>query len=306
MKKLSWKTILYRICNFLFSFSLETFKLILGTLCFYGIIGIQIISNRSLLPISNQEELSQLMFYLVMDSSIILLFCNLLTEFGTRKNIGKANYRIIILMDVIYIVVSTALLNNPNSFELYNFVMKYMIPYILVSLLLIYMLSGCVLSALTYAPNTATERYSTSYKMTGTDVQVDTIIKDEVKDISYTLSTASLDEVEFINALLQMLEENPSLPIYCRVDGEIIDDNELCKIGRLKTYKAPQIDAYSVAFDDKIIIMSDGDYDIWFNDLFGDEPLPNIDSDNIYEYKKKRVDAAVDWQKVILLEIYTP
>lgn len=302
MKKISWKTILYGICNFLFNFSLETIKLIIGILCFFGIIGMQMISNRALLLVSNREELSQLMFYLVMGPSIILLFCNLLTEFGTRKNVGKANYRILILMDVIYIVVLTALLNNPNSFELYNFAMKYMIPYILVSLLLIYVLSRCVLSAL----ETATERYSTSYKVMGTAVQVDTVIKDELKDISYTLSTNSLDEVEFINALLQMLEENPSLPIYCRVDGEIIDDNELCKIGRLKTYKAPQIDAYSVAFDDKIIIMSDGDYDIWFNDLFGDEPLPNIDSDNIYEYKKKRVDAAVDWQKVILLEIYTP
>lgn len=301
MKKISWKTILYGICNFLFNFSLETIKLIIGILCFFGIIGMQIISNRAFLPILNREELSRLMFYLVMDSSIILLFCNLLTESGTRKNVGKANYRILILMDVIYIVVSTALLNNPNSFELYNFAMKYMIPYILVFLLLIYLLSRCVLSAL----ETATERHSISYKITGTAVQVDTIIKDEVKDISYTMSTNSLDEVEFINALLQMVEENPSLPIYCRVDGEIINDNELCKIGRLRTYRAPQIDAYSVVFDDKIIIMSDGDYDIWFNDLFGDEPL-NIDSDNIYEYKKKRVDAAVDWQKVILLEIYTP
>lgn len=301
MKKISWKTILYGICYFLYNFSLETVKLIAVIMCIFGFAGILRALNHAV-PYP-YEELSQLIALAATASSLVLLLYNNMTISITGKRFKKTNY-LLISMDVIYIVVSGTLLYNPNSFDLYNLVVN--VPYIVVPLLLICMLSAYGLSALTYASNTTTERYSTSYKMTGTDVQVDTVIKDEVKDISYTLSTNSLDEVGFVNTLLQMLEENPSLPIYCRVDGEIIDDNELCKIGRLKTYKAPQIDAYSVAFDDKIIIMSDGDYDIWFNDLFGDEPLPNIDSDNIYEYKKKRVDAAVDWQNVILLEIYTP
>lgn len=290
-----------KICKVLNIVSHEMFALIQaflitwGFFFFFMLCDYDLSSHSTIAPIESDYVPS--VFYIALIADFFVLCINIfyLAQSEVVTTLPRKKYILNLIIDIIYTFLISLLMfvKFPIRHGLFgNFIMT----------CAVLIITNWVTSAIIDATNTPD--YSTSFKITGTDVQVDTVIHDEVKDTSLTLSTNSLDEVEFINTLLQMLKENPSLPIFCRVDGEIIDDNELCKIGRLRTYRAPQIDAFSVAFEDKIIIMSDDDYDIWFQDLFGDEHLPNID--NIYDYKKKRVDAAVDWQKVILLEIYTP
>lgn len=292
-----------KICKVLNTVSHEIFTLIQAFLITWGFFFFLILcdydisSHSTIAPIESDYVPS--VFYIALIANFFVLCINIfyLAKSEVVTTLPRKKYILNLIIDIIYTFLISLLMfvKFPIRHGLFgNFIMT----------CAVLIITNWVTSAIIDATNTPDERYSTSFKMTGTDVQVDTVIHDEIKDTSLTLSTTSLDEVEFINTLLQMLKENPSLPIFCRVDGEIIDDNELCKIGRLRTYRAPQIDACSVAFENKIIVKSDGDYDIWFQDLFGDEHLPDID--NIYEYKKKRVDAAVDWQEVILLEIYTP
>lgn len=292
-----------KICKVLNTVSREIFTLIRAFLitwgfCFFFMLCDYDYLSQSTITLIESDYVSCVLNIALL-ANICVLCINIfyLTKSEVVTTLPRKKYILNLVTDIIYTFIILLPVKFPIGQELFgNFI----------TICAVLIITNCVTSAIIDATNTSDVRYSTSFDVTGSDVQVDAVIKDEVKDISYTLSTNSLDEVEFINTLLQMLKENPSLPIFCRVDGEIIDDNELCKIGRLRTYRAPQIDACSVAFEDKIIVKSDGDYDIWFQDLFGDENLPGIDSDNMHEYKKKRVDAAVDWQEVILLEIYTP
>ena len=290
-----------KICKVLNTVSREIFTLIRAFLitwgfCFFFMLcDYDYLSQSTITLIESDYVSCVLNIALIANFFVLCINIFYLAKSEVVTTLPRTKYILNLVTDIIYTFIILLPVKFPIGQELFgNFI----------TICAVLIITNWVTSAIIDATNTADERYSISFDVTGTDVQVDAVIKDEVKDIFYTLSTNSPDEVEFINALIQMLNENPSLPIFCRVDGEIIDDNELCKIGRLRPYGAPQIDACSVAFEDKIIIMSDDDYDNWFQDLFGDEHLPNID--NIYDYKKKKVDAAVDWQKVILLEIYTP
>lgn len=291
-----------KICKVLYTVSHEMFALIQAFLITWGFFFFLMLcdydySSHSAITLIESDYASSV-FNIALIANFFVLCINIfyLAKSEVVTTLPRKKYILNLVIDIIctFSISLLMFVKFPIRGLFGNFIMT----------CAVLIITNWVTSAFIDATNTPDERYSASFDVTGTDVQIDTVIHDEVKDISYTLSTTSLDEVEFINTLLQMLKENPSLPIFCRVDGEIIDDNELCKIGRLRTYRAPQIDACSVAFEDKIIVKSDDDYDIWFQDLFGDEHLPNID--NIYDYKKKKVDAAVDWQKVILLEIYTP
>ena len=214
-----------KICKVLNTISHEIFTLIQAFLITWGFFYFLMLcdydcsSQSTITPIESDYVSSVFNIALIANFCVLCINIFYLAKSEVVTTLPRKKYILNLVTDIIYTFLIALLMfvKFPIRHGLFgNFIMT----------CAVLIITNWVTSAIIDATNTPDERYSTSFKMTGTDVQVDTAIHDEIKDTSLTLSTTSLDEVEFINTLLQMLKENPSLPIFCRVDGEIIEDRK--------------------------------------------------------------------------------
>lgn len=116
---------------------------------------------------------------------------------------------------------------------------------------------------------------------------------------------------EWVEKLIRLMQENPDLPIKCKVDSEIVaEDGYAWWLGQFDTKHDPEIDEYSTNTDDKLFLKSDEDYTEWFEHFFDYEDydygdLYYISDDEWDEFAKKKVDEVAGWKKAIFISVTT-
>lgn len=112
---------------------------------------------------------------------------------------------------------------------------------------------------------------------------------------------------QFVEDLIQLIQENPDMEIMCKVDGDIVaDDGYAWWMGKLNTNIKPEIDEYSLVIDERIIFKSDNDYTDWFEDIFDIDDYADVPDEEWDDFAKKKVDEVANWKKVIFISITTP
>lgn len=115
---------------------------------------------------------------------------------------------------------------------------------------------------------------------------------------------------DFIKELFTLIEENPTLPIRCAVNGDIFsDDGYKYYLGKVNYEYKPIIREYTTDILDGNIISfkDDDDWEYWFECLF------NLDNyEYVYEYVSNddwlkfctnMVNRKVKWEKAIFITI---
>ena len=98
------------------------------------------------------------------------------------------------------------------------------------------------------------------------DLLIDSEAKLHIEIILQRIAFLKICEVdimnkEYIEKLVQLMKENPSLDVMCMVDSDIVaDDGYAWWLGRIDKKIEPKIDEYSTALDEKVIFKSDKDY----------------------------------------------
>lgn len=103
---------------------------------------------------------------------------------------------------------------------------------------------------------------------------------------------------ENINSLLQLVKDNPDLPILPMVDYEIVADD--CYSYWTGSWGNAEIDSYCIA-NERVLFLSDGTEEI-FEQINGTVP-------DYVENEKEYIDymvMALDWTKAIIVYIELP
>lgn len=108
---------------------------------------------------------------------------------------------------------------------------------------------------------------------------------------------------EYVRELLQVMNDNPTLEVLCKVDSDIVaEDGYAWWLGQLNTRIAIEIDEYSDCIGETIKFRSDEEYDDWAEDL----GLYDIyDEDSGEDDIRKRVDEKANWKKAIFVSVTT-
>ena len=94
----------------------------------------------------------------------------------------------------------------------------------------------------------------------------------------------------YIEKLLQLMQDNPTLKVLCKVDSDIVtEDGYAWWLGELNERIEPYIDEWAI-INDIIVDIDD----------FADVPDSEWD-----EFCKVKVDKVVDWKKAIFVSITT-
>lgn len=110
----------------------------------------------------------------------------------------------------------------------------------------------------------------------------------------------------FVEKLIQLMQENPSLKVMCKVDSDIVaDDGNAWWLGKINDKYAPEIDEYSVVIGEKVIFKSDDDYQGWFEDIYDVDDYKDIPDDEWDDFIRKKVDENAKWEKAIFISITT-
>ena len=111
---------------------------------------------------------------------------------------------------------------------------------------------------------------------------------------------------ECLEKLVQLMQENPSLSVMCKVDSDIVaDDGHAWWLGRINEKVAPEIDEYSTTIGERVIFKSDEDYNDWFESIFDVDDFKDISDDEWDEFAKKKVDEVAKWERAIFIYITT-
>lgn len=108
----------------------------------------------------------------------------------------------------------------------------------------------------------------------------------------------------FVEELLHLMQENPSLPVMCKVDSDIVaDDSYAWWLGRFNEMFKPEIDEYSAIIEDGVIFKSDNDYTDWFEKLFDVDDFQDVPDCEWEDFTKKKVDEVAKWEKAIFISV---
>lgn len=111
---------------------------------------------------------------------------------------------------------------------------------------------------------------------------------------------------EYVKALLQVMNDNPTLDVLCRVDSDIVaDDGYAWWLGQLDTKLGIEVDEYSDCIGETIKFRGDEDYTDWFEDVFDYEDFQDVKDNEWEDFCKKKVDEVANWKRVILVSVTT-
>lgn len=111
---------------------------------------------------------------------------------------------------------------------------------------------------------------------------------------------------EFINELLKLMKENPTLPIKCMVDSNVVaEDGYAWWLGEVDINCKPEIREYSTEIDDVVQFKDDEEYDYWFDRLYLED---KYDIENVLEnewetFFEACVNKEVKWEEAIFIKI---
>lgn len=110
---------------------------------------------------------------------------------------------------------------------------------------------------------------------------------------------------EYVKALLQIMNDNPTLDVLCRVDSDIVaDDGYAWWLGKLNTEIGIEVDEYSDCIGETIKFRSDKEYEEWMEDLYDIDEFEDI-NDTWLEFCIKKVDEKANWKRAILVTVTT-
>lgn len=111
---------------------------------------------------------------------------------------------------------------------------------------------------------------------------------------------------EYVKTLLQVMNDNPTLDVLCKVDSDIVaDDGYAWWLGALNTKIGIDIDEYSDCIGETIKFRSDDEYEEWMEDLFDIDEFADVPDDEWEDFCKKKVDEVANWKKAILVIVTT-
>lgn len=111
---------------------------------------------------------------------------------------------------------------------------------------------------------------------------------------------------EYVKALLQTMNDNPTLEVLCKVESDIVaEDGYAWWLGALNTGIRIEIDEYSDCIGDTIVFRGDENYDAWMEDLFDIDEFADISDDEWEDFCKKKVDEVANWKKAIFVSVTT-
>ena len=109
----------------------------------------------------------------------------------------------------------------------------------------------------------------------------------------------------YIEKLLQLMQDNPTLKVLCKVDSDIVaKDGYAWWLGELNERIEPYIYEWAI-IDDRVIFRSDDKYTEWFEELFDVDDYADVPDSDWEEFCKVKVDKVVDWKKAIFVSITT-
>jgi len=110
----------------------------------------------------------------------------------------------------------------------------------------------------------------------------------------------------YVKKLVQLMQENPSLDVMCKVDSDIVaDDGYAWWLGRINEKIEPEIDEYSTAMEERVIFKSDGNYTEWIEDFFDIDDFQDVPDNEWEDFSKKKVDEVAKWKRAIFISITT-
>lgn len=114
---------------------------------------------------------------------------------------------------------------------------------------------------------------------------------------------------EYVKELLQVMNDNPTLKVLCKVDSNIVAEDGIYAwwLGKLNTRINIEIDEYSDCIGETIKFRSHEDYEEWMEDLFdvNDDEFADVPDDEWEDFCKKEVDEVANWKKAIFVSITT-
>ena len=109
----------------------------------------------------------------------------------------------------------------------------------------------------------------------------------------------------YIEKLLQLMQDNPTLKVLCKVDSDIVaEDGYAWWLGELNERIEPYIDEWAI-INDIIVFKSDEEYTEWFEDLFDIDDFTDVPDSEWDEFCEHKVNEVVDWKKAIFISITT-
>lgn len=113
---------------------------------------------------------------------------------------------------------------------------------------------------------------------------------------------------EFVKELLQVMNDNPTLEVLCKVDSEIVGvEGYAWWLGKLNTYSGVDIDEYSDCIGETIKFRSDDEYEEWIEDVicYDDEQYKELSDKEWNDFCRKKVDEVANWKKAIFVSVTT-
>lgn len=111
---------------------------------------------------------------------------------------------------------------------------------------------------------------------------------------------------EYVKALLQFMNDNPTLDVLCRVDSDIVaDDGYAWWLGKLNTEIGIEVDEYSDCIGETIKFRSDEEYEEWIEDLYDIDEFEDVPDDTWVEFCKRKVDEVANWKRAIIVTVTT-
>lgn len=110
----------------------------------------------------------------------------------------------------------------------------------------------------------------------------------------------------YVEKLLKLMQENPTLEVMCKVDSDIVaDDGYAWWLGSLNTNWDAYVDEYSDKFNE-IIFKSDNEYRDWVEWNFDIDDFAEVPDEEWDDFCKQKIDEVADWKRVIIITIVTP
>ena len=113
-------------------------------------------------------------------------------------------------------------------------------------------------------------------------------------------------KIKWIDKLINLITENPDLPVMCKVDSDIVADNGYAWwLGGFDEKVMPEIDEYSTNTDDRLFLKSDEDYTEWFEHFFDADDYAYIPDEEWDDFAKTMVNGVAGWKKAIFISVKT-
>lgn len=110
---------------------------------------------------------------------------------------------------------------------------------------------------------------------------------------------------KFVEDLIKLMQENPDLEVLCKVDSDIVADDEYAWwLGRINDRCKVEIDEYA-EIRERIVFKSEEEWAEWFEDIFIIEDFMDVPDDKWDEFCEKKINETVTWTKAIFISVTT-